>query len=37
MEKIEEAAECFDKPWDLADQMGYLPLVWKTRFSLGQV
>ncbi|MGD9373909.1 MAG: hypothetical protein PVF14_20950, partial [Desulfobacterales bacterium] len=36
-EKIGEAAECFEKARDLADQMGYPPLMWKTRFSLGQI
>jgi tetratricopeptide (TPR) repeat protein len=36
-EKIEEAAECFEKARDLADQMGYPPLMWKTCFSLGQI
>ena len=37
MEKIEEAAECFEKARALADQMGYPPLMWKTRNSLGQI
>jgi tetratricopeptide (TPR) repeat protein len=37
MEKIGEAAGCFEKARDLADQMGYPPLMWKTRFSLGQI
>jgi len=37
LEKIEEAAECFEKARDVADQMGYPPLMWKTRFSLGQI
>jgi tetratricopeptide (TPR) repeat protein len=37
MEKIGEAAECFEKARDLADQMGYPPLMWKTRFSSGQI
>jgi tetratricopeptide (TPR) repeat protein len=37
VEKIEDAAECFEKARDLADQMGYPPLMWKTRFSLGQI
>jgi tetratricopeptide (TPR) repeat protein len=36
-EKIEEAAECFEKARDLTDQMGYPPLMWETRFSLGQI
>jgi tetratricopeptide (TPR) repeat protein len=36
-EKNEEAAECFEKAQDFADQMGYPPLMWKTRFSLGQI
>ena len=37
MEKIEEAVECFEKARNLADQMGYPPLMWKTRFSLGKI
>ena len=37
MEKIGEAAECFEKARDFSDQMGYPPLMWKTRFSLGQI
>jgi class 3 adenylate cyclase/tetratricopeptide (TPR) repeat protein len=37
MEQIEEAAKCFEKARDLADQMDYPPLMWKTRFSLGQI
>jgi class 3 adenylate cyclase/tetratricopeptide (TPR) repeat protein len=37
MEKNEEAAECFEKAQDFADQMGYPPLMWKTCFSLGQI
>jgi len=37
MEKIAEATDCFEKARDLADQMGYPPLMWKTRFSLGQI
>jgi tetratricopeptide (TPR) repeat protein len=37
MEKIGEAAGCFEKARDFADQMGYPPLMWKTRFSLGQI
>ena len=37
MEKVGEAAECFEKARDLSDQMGYPPLMWKTRFSLGQI
>ena len=37
MEKMEQAAECFEKARDLADKMGYPPLMWKTRFPLGQI
>ena len=37
MEQVEEAAECFRKSRDLVDQMDYPPLMWKTRFSLGQI
>jgi tetratricopeptide (TPR) repeat protein len=37
MEKIKEAAESYEKARDLADQMGYPPLMWKTGFSLGQI
>jgi len=37
MEKIEEAAECFKKALDLADQIGHPPLMWKTRYLLSQV
>jgi tetratricopeptide (TPR) repeat protein len=37
MEKFAEATNCFEKARDLADQMGYPPLIWKTRFSLGQI
>ncbi len=37
MEKVGEAAECFENARDLSDQMGYPPLMWKTRFSLGQI
>ena len=37
MEQVEEAAECFRKSRDLVDQMDYSPLMWKTRFSLGQI
>jgi tetratricopeptide (TPR) repeat protein len=37
MDKIGEAAECFEKARVLSDQMGYPPLMWKTRFSLGQI
>jgi class 3 adenylate cyclase/tetratricopeptide (TPR) repeat protein len=37
MEKVGEAAEHFEKARDLSDQMGYPPLMWKTRFSLGQI
>ena len=37
MEQVEEAAECFRKPRVLADQIGYPPLMWKTRFSLGLI
>jgi tetratricopeptide (TPR) repeat protein len=36
-EKIGEAAECFEKARDLADQTGYPPLMWKTRSSLCQI
>jgi len=37
IEKIAEATDCFEKSRDIADQMGYPPLMWKTRFSLGQI
>ncbi len=37
MEKIAEAAGCFEKARDLANQMGYPLLMWKTCFSLGQI
>jgi tetratricopeptide (TPR) repeat protein len=37
MKKIAEAAGCFEKARDFADQMGYPPLMWKTRVSLGQI
>jgi tetratricopeptide (TPR) repeat protein len=37
MEKIGEATECFEKAQDFADQMGYPPLMWKTRFALAQI
>ncbi|MFC1858192.1 adenylate/guanylate cyclase domain-containing protein [Thermodesulfobacteriota bacterium] len=37
MEKIREAVENFEKARNLADQMGYPPLMWKTRFSLAQI
>ena len=37
LEKIGEAAECFEKGRDVSDQMGYPPLMWKTRFSLAQI
>jgi tetratricopeptide (TPR) repeat protein len=37
MDKIGEAAECFEKARVLSDQMGYPPLMWKTRFSLGRI
>jgi predicted ATPase/class 3 adenylate cyclase len=35
--RIVEAAECFQKALDLADQMGYPPLMWKTRYLLSRV
>jgi tetratricopeptide (TPR) repeat protein len=37
MGKIVEATDCFAKARDFSDQMGYPPLMWKTRFSLGQI
>ena len=37
MGRLEEAADCFEKARELADQMGYPPLMWKTRYSLSQV
>jgi hypothetical protein len=37
MDKIGEAAGCFEKARVLSDQMGYPPLMWKTRFSLAQI
>ena len=37
MEKMEQAAECFEKARDLADKMGYPPLMWTTRSSLGKI
>ena len=36
-EKIEEAAECFEKARDLPIKWGIRLLMWKTRFSLGQI
>jgi tetratricopeptide (TPR) repeat protein len=37
LESIGEATECFEKARDVSDQMGYPPLMWKTRFSLAQI
>jgi tetratricopeptide (TPR) repeat protein len=36
-DRLNEATECFQKAWKLADQMSYPPLMWKTRYSLGQI
>ncbi len=37
LERIAEAAECFEKARDLADQMSYPTLMWKTRYLLSKV
>jgi len=35
--QLGEAADCFERARELADQMGYPPLMWKARYSLSQV
>jgi len=37
MGRLDDAATCLVKARELADQMGFPPLMWKTRYLLGRV